>query len=68
MNKLKKKLNSELDSRGRLLDENDDLHKKLDNLVKQNRDKDTMIEQKDEEIRRLRKMYEAERAEVDRLR
>ena len=66
--KYKKKLNLELESRGHLLDENDELQRKLEFYLKSDKEKDIMLSQKDEEIRKLRKQIDADRIEIERLR
>jgi len=66
--KLKKKLNLELESRGHLLDENDELQRKLEFYLKSDKEKDIILSQKDEEIRKLRKQIDADRIEIERLR
>ena len=66
--KYKKKLNLELESRGHLLDENDELQRKLEFYLKSDKEKDITLSQKDEEIRKLRKQIDADRIEIERLR
>ncbi len=62
INRLKKKLDSELESRGRLLEEHDDLERRkyeeLDNLKRE-------VEQKDEELSRLRREHDSSRHDKD---
>jgi len=68
ISKLKKKMNMELESRGHLLDENDELQRRLEILMKSDKENDIILSQKDEDIRKLRKQIDADRIEIERLR
>ncbi len=68
LSSMKRKFLIESNSKARMLEENTDLEKKVEDLLRMKRDREDTIEQKEEEISRLRKQIDADRSEISYLR
>jgi hypothetical protein len=68
LSSMKRKFLIESNAKSRLAEDNTDLEKKVEDLMRLKRDRDDIIEKKEEEISRLRKQIDADRSEISYLR